>query len=749
MSNAFYITVIWFSITLLAFVIAKYQKIAFPKLNQIHILLFLILEILSIAIAIYFNNNDASSSLYILIAAIFFILVGWIKSHQILLLKLFKGPKMRPWLWRINLLIEGSEYSQNIYFLGDWFQIVAIALIWKSLPSLMISCVIYPASVYIFSVINTRDFNRKLTDKSELVKNEAWINFTKTVFRNIVVVLLLLFPYAVEQRDLTLFFGSFQESLNLITTLAQVEATVLALVITFLFVLVEFTNAAYSPRLVKSFVRQWSFKLMVFLASLSIVVKFSLVANAARYIKLSEIPNYSILIDFVLLLTIFSVLGYFLFIKDIINLMQPETIAEQVLTKFDLNWIDVVRRNWTEHNRVERLILSDDDPMIIFERYLATTIERGDIYSTKVALVLMRDKISRMMNKDDGAIIDEYLFNRIGNIVDLLADRHSDLSLEIFCDILNEITAPSTDVLKSSETGMLGVPPGVHLLRHIAEKAIDHELLDSGRRAINYLENRCHTAIKALPAYSELWLMNPENLENQQIDKDKFWKNDRQLEGVLYGYFYFFEGIGIKAIKNKSRELAWTVSYALSFQVLHIVESITEEPYQRHLVLNCLWRLEEIVKTACEEKFPGAVNFGILSFGVEKVDNESIAMIMSILFAKFIQLMAKAEILDDSHIRDIAVMSVYLARKHPHTTIPILNSLGIAGETFRKAKSDTRQENLNYVLTEIIGRIEQVEKAGLANAERGIKTKISLAAKAARNKTNQKVINKPRKVIAK
>ena len=182
-------------------------------------------------------------------------------------------------------------------------------------------------------------------------------------------------------------------------------------------------------------------------------------------------------------------------------------------------------------------------------------------------------------------------------------------------------------------------------------------------------------------------LINPENLENQQIDKDRFWKNDRQLEGVIFGYFHFLESLGVKAVKNNSRELAWSISYTIAYQFLHVIDTVTEEPYQRYLVLNCLWRLEEMVKTSCEENFPGCINFGILDFGVEKIGNESTAMIIATGFAKFIHLMANARILDSDHVRDIAVMGVYLAKKYPQATIPILNSLGSAGESFKKAKS--------------------------------------------------------------
>lgn len=721
-----------------------YHKTALSKLNQRYNILFLILEVFAIIIAIYFNNGINPSS-YILIAAIFLLFVGLIKSQQSLLLRFFRGTKKRQWLRRINSLIEGSEHSQNIYFLGDWFQIVAIGLVWNSLFSLLISCVAYPTVAYIISSIETRSFNANITDETPYKKNEVWMSFVGKTIRGIVIALLPLIPWAITIRDLRLFFGTLQDAVNLITTLSQVEATVFALVVTFLFVLVEFTNSAYSPRLVKSFTSRLSFKSLISFVFASIVIKFLLLANVSLYIDLAGTPDNSVLMDWTILLTILSVFGYYIFIRDIINLMQPDAIAKQILTKFDQSWIEVVRRNWMKQNRVERLILSGEDPMILFERYLATTIERGDIYSTKVALILMRDKISSITHKDDGVIIDEYLFNRIGNIIDVLANKHSDLGLEIFCDIVHEITTPSVDVLKNSKSGMLDVPPGAHLLRYVVEKAVDYQLLDSGRRAIHYLDKRCEAAIKALPAYSDLWLINPVNLENQQIDKDKFWRNDRQLESVLYGYFRFFEEIAIKAVKERSRELAYSLSHVMSSQILHVVNAITEEPYQRYLVLNCLWHLEEIVKTSCEEKFAGAITFGILSFGVEKIENESTAMIMSTAFAKFIQLMTKAEILDSNHVRDIAVMAVYLARKYPHATIPILDSLGIAGESFKKAKSDTRQENLNYVLNEILGRIDQVEKAGLFQAQSGIKTKIAIAAKKARNKINQNAANKYRK----
>jgi hypothetical protein len=152
-------------------------------------------------------------------------------------------------------------------------------------------------------------------------------------------------------------------------------------------------------------------------------------------------------------------------------------------------------------------------------------------------------------------------------------------------------------------------------------------------------------------------------------------------------------------------------------------------------------------KTSCEEKFPGCIHFGILDFGVKKVGNEATAMIIATSFAKFVHLMANAGTLDNNHVRDIAVMGVYLSKKYPQATIPILNSLGSAGESFKRAKSNTRQENLDYVLAEILGRIDQVEKAGLITAKGKIRTKITSTAKSARNKSKQLVIHKSRKAV--
>ena len=409
----------------------------------------------------------------------------------------------------------------------------------------------------------------------------------------------------------------------------------------------------------------------------------------------------------------------------------------------------VVRQNWSERNRPQGYILHEDDPMILFERYLATTIERGDIYTTKNALAMLRDRVSQIIDRhgDDGEIIDKYLSSRLENVVNTLAHNHSDSTLEILTDVVFEITTPSPKVIKNSNPSMFEAPIGTLLLRMIAENAVDVGLTNSGNRAIIRLNNRCEVAIRELPPYSELWLFNADNVRKTGTDNKEAWKKDQQLDSVLNGYFSFFEKLGSEAVKGKLKELANTATYVLFDQILHIIDSIKEERYQRYLILRCLWNLEEIIKVSCEEKLAGSVSFGSIQFGVEKIESEDVAMLLANEFARIIELMARAEILDGIHVIEASVMTVYLARKFPKTTIPILNSFGIAGEIFRKAKSDTRQENLNYVCYEVLQRIDQVENAGKVIANQETIAEISLAAKNARKKTGLKKIDKSRKAV--
>lgn len=735
MSPAFYLTAIWISITFLVFGIARYYKLPLSKLDKNNILL-LALEVLSIALVIYFNSGHISSP-YLLFTSIFLILVGWLKSYQNLLLRFSKGIKRRTRLGQINSFIEGSEYSQNIYFLGDWFQIVALALVWNSLPTLIISCLVYPLIVYIFSIISTKNFNKEVTNKSEFIKNKAWIDFIKiastNVARSLLIILILITPFAIVSRDWVMFFGTPQDAINLITTLAQVEATVFALVITFLFVLVEFTNSTYSPRLAKSFTKQWSFKLMVIVVFISIVTKFILLANVPNYLGIGKLPGDNLPVDVTLFFTVLSVVGYYIFIVDIIKLMQPEEIARQILSGIDSNWMETIRRNWANKWRREGSIFLDDDPMILFERYLASTIERGDLFSTKVALVMMRDKISQFMNKDDGVIIDNYLFSRLGNVVDVLARYQNDMGLGFLCVIIDELTMPSEAVIKTIETSIFDSPPGGQLLRKIAETSIDYHLINSGRTAIYKINYRAEQTISILPDYSELYIFNQQNHDLPQPEIEKLWKNDSRLENYINNYSFFSE-LGAKAAKGKSADLIWTIAHSVVSQINKVIETIKEERYQSAIILRALFSLDRIVSSACSEKLNGSIGIGLISYGKHEHVTENIARLLVQYCLKFVEELARAGILEASTIIDITLLVLKFNVEYPELAIQTINIFGSVGEVLTNDNNYLSKDKREYMIFEINRRIDQVRPHTL---DRELNARIEDAVILAKKKLNK------------
>jgi hypothetical protein len=661
-----YVAIMWILLILFSGSMAKFKLIPFPTIKKRRNIILFVLELIALSVPIFYGSGHfiqlfqtktpqwfplpfypttrIVTSPYIIIIALFLLIAGWVISYQRLLLKFLKAHKKRPWLWKINYLVGGNRNSQNIYFFGDWLQIAAISLIRTSFVSLFLCFVFYLFLVFMFTLSDTKRHNKHVSDESDRIKNEAWGRFIKIVpriiSRSITFSLFIIIPIAIQKRDLPIFFGTTSDATNLVTTLAQVEATVFALVITFLFVLVEFTNSAYSPRLIKSITKQFQFRRMSLSALLSIAVKFWLLANVPLYIGNGSNPRNNLLIDWSLVLTAFSVISYVLFIRYTLNLMQPEFIAKQILAKFDQNWMQSIRKNWAKRNRHQRYILYMDDPMIPFERFLAKTIERGDIYSTKVALLSFNEKISDSMNIDDGGTVDNYLFGQMGNIIDILSNTNSETSLELFCGIVGDLTIPSEKVIKQSDYVLLDTPVGSKTLMYIAEKAISMGMISASRQAIFELDRRCELAIRTLPSYSELWIYNPENQKLPTEESKKLWENDQKVESVMQGYFSAFSTFGQQVAEKGYHNLVFTTTNVLASQSSNILKNIENENYQFRLMISCLSQLEKIIRSVCKSGIKNSVTLSPLSYSVDSIKDENIALLLADYSAKYIELLA-------------------------------------------------------------------------------------------------------------
>jgi len=723
MTPALVITIVWVSIIAVTVSANDKRPTLSQKLEKKRNRLFLALETLPLGLIVLYHEENQNS--YFLIAGTILLSIGWIEANNSILYRKYKSKKLRLWIRTLNSIFIGGKYT---YFWGDWIQLFGLSLIWMSSISIFTIIIIYPLTVLILSFAYHKERNKKFENTDEFIRYQTHKDLLFLIGRHFILIIIPLSLWGVIQQDISIFSGSYEDAIRLITTLAQVEATLLALVIAFLFVLVEYTNSAYSPRLVKTFTNQYIFKSTIIFAGASILSKFFILT---RPNSLLDAQNFlsNLLLDWSLLLTLLSTLSYFLFIKNTISFMMPETIANQILSLFNESWMNTVKRAWTSNSRyILRNFNLDDDPMILFERYLAKTIERKDTYSLITSLMIMEDRISQVMNKDDGGTIDRYLLSRLGNIINILGENSSDTGLGMLSGAVSEITFPSPKTLKTKEASLHHGPLGAQTLMKITEKAIEFDLTDSGRYAIFQLSRRCEIAIINLPSYANLWLYNHKNRNAPHPDMDELGKNDRRVRSVIEDYFTFFSKSAQRATKNNNAELVWALSHALQSKIQIIMKNISDTNYQWVLIYPCLNEHRKIIEYVCDNKLEQSISFIDLYDIYKNISDENIAILLSENYTKDLVLLAQAGILNFGHIQSFSSFSISLAFEYPRTALSSLEGLHSTGKSLGTKEYD--KENGSFLKQEILKKIGQIEKAG--RSKRGYKTKISIMAKKVR-----------------
>jgi hypothetical protein len=129
--------------------------------------------------------------------------------------------------------LSGHPWVKRRDLLGDWIQLVGISFVFYSLYAFSIAFVILPLLTYFITVQGEQE-NKAETDDAQVARLPAvWPGFY-FLLRILEVVMLPVFIIALIHRDVTLFFGTAQDASSLLGTLAQVEATVVTLVVTLL-----------------------------------------------------------------------------------------------------------------------------------------------------------------------------------------------------------------------------------------------------------------------------------------------------------------------------------------------------------------------------------------------------------------------------------------------------------------------------------------------------------------------------------
>lgn len=730
MDIRFLVTAIWLLIIGFSASVAKYRKLPFPSLKKTVNLIFLTLESINIALIYYFRDETSISNKYCIFLGVILIIVGWQISYQNFIGKLFKSWKYRHYISQIQNVIAGNLRPNNTYYYGDVLQILGISLIWNTVFYTTILIAVYLVLVYILSVISTQKHFAEEKVKSR-IKNYWFIHFVSNIFRVFIIAIIPLILFLVISRDYTLFIGTYQDAFDLLMTLAQVEATVFALVITFLFVLIEYANSSYSPRLVGTFSNLFTFKLMAFLAILSICGKFFIISRSSIYLDLElDSPGSNIWMDWVLLWAVLVGISYYIFIENVIRLMTPEGVANHILSSFNEIWIEVVRDEWAVGNSFSRQRFNlTQDPLVAFERYLAATIEKRDVNSFSTAIGYLKNKLNILQSPEDGVVLDNYLSERLKSTIQIAAEQKSEDILIILRDICEDVTIPSAKSIKDSSPSMFDIPLGSKLLRQILEVSIENHLTEPCYRTSHLLGDRGTRILSNLPGYSELSLINPDNQDLPLEESKQFWANDRKLNHYTDQILGYFGNIGEIAAQQKLNRVVWAVTSSLVEQINATLDNIKEERYRVFILRYNFYALDKIVNAVCAMKLKDSLGFNLIKYGSRKELFESEAILLTNYFCRFIDKTSKAGVLDVGLVIDLSVAMLDIKLHYPELAIKVINSFGSAGEVLLQNDDFFFLEERDFIFYELDRRIDQIKPFGKDKKMQSLITKTVNTAK--------------------
>lgn len=737
------ITITWMVANLSPLVLTRSRKLSFRHFSG---WAFVVLGLEVAAIASAFIGSRLGSSRYSALGGSLLLLAGWLLANRYRVC----GPWPTSWRRADNAVRRGIHRAarsllslfpaaarvESTTLCGEGIQLLGLAVLWRSPSAFAFAFLVFP----ILSTVKCAAMERHQHSDETLMSHHPrpWLS------RAIGSVLLLLLQATIVTavpvillgvivRDLPLFYGDLSRAVGLLGTLVQLEASVVVLGVTLLFVLVEMTASTYSPRLAQILLRRRPFSLMAAATLLSLVVKTAILSNAARVPGLSNQQGSSILVDVALLSTALALSAFVWFVLDVFRMMSPEEVVAQTLKGLDWEWMEVIRREWSSR-RVPQSVLIARDPLVRIEAVLVPALNRGDLNSFRTSIRRLADRLRQVSREGDGAVLDAYLAHHLGNTVRSAAKQGHGRALRVLCGAMNEVTMPSVDSVAEADSATAWPPPGSKLPRLVIEEALEHDLPDAATMALHFLNDRGTQAVRALPPYSGLlsinWPSKTERLTDEEREARR--RNDAVVRRYRGGHLGYFGWVGTQAVEASMARLSSTASHCLGLQACEVVNRVKEEPYQAHLMQFLLQCYRGIVRMACRGQLANAVDIGMLQYAVRQTESRTIATLVCSFIADTTVRMAKAGLLDFTLLADSALATLEAAEKHDPEVLAVqIQALGEAGVRLREHHSFKERDELKYVHQKVVERIGQLERYG---RRFGIQWDISEAAQKAREK---------------
>lgn len=621
--------------------------------------------------------------------------------------------------------------------LGACVELIGMAILWHSVAAFAVAA-LFSVAAWIAIELDERSIMRKKPDSGlDWVRKETpamWPGFTESLWLLVGPTALGLLA-AILARERVIFAGSNNGAISLLTTLTQVEATVGVLAITLVFVLVELTTGAYSPRLSLLLFKRRAFWFVSITFLLAIAYTLGIAAGAERWLPAEGIHN-NLLVDISFVLAAIAVMALAVFIRDAASIVSPEGIMSDALKAFDADWMGIIRREWSQRFGPQT-IYTGRDPMILVSDILTAALNRGDINSLRSGVLLLREQIVHVIKPDDVVVLDSYLHYSLKHLIRAAARRHeATWLLLLLYHLVEDIGGPSEVSLRAASLAPSDLPPGTALIREVADASIQNLLVEPASRALHLIQERGSAVVKYLPRAEDTSLYNPKYVPGElpQEQLRRLWENNWRIDNFQSGYIRYLGDKGTEAIEAGLTEVAGSASSSIVGLLGPIHKEVPDFPIRNRMILSGFWALDSICSAACRKRIHGVLFFATLDFLVREMDVQTdkvIAGHVSYYGSRFLLRMARAGILDMMTAEALGLAAVFMAERFPEPAISLIEAMGKAARELRSQPDFQDNENLMYAHAELVAKLEQTAERAHDEKRDKIRATVDEASKAA------------------
>ena len=424
---------------------------------------------------------------------------------------------------------------------------------------------------------------------------KPWLSFIIVSLILSCLIYVLFFNINIESQNVLLsilgriYANSFNDLdsdnvVSILGTLAQSNATILAIVISLSFVVIEFSASKYSARVVDVFKKDpvlWGF---IIVYGLSIFYPVYLITLNTHYINYSTLKLHFTKAYALSIIAYFSLSYYILYV---FKMMKPSSVIDALSKKIGIKSLSgsseeidkrasKISKEEPKINRITIKIKEKKDPVLPIIDIIRASIERYDYTTARDGLGTVSNCLLNVLRQNplEEKRISEHVFQRIHEIWKLaLKTKDSEfiyMILAQYCSIGKLCTYP-IEMSHSSRINSLGKPRTKALIplfnvlniQNSEEEITQTNLLYTTFLSEYYLKEAFKSIVKVndeefqnLSTFFALEInkIGSDTFKNRyELEIDKSVKHVESLERSTSEFSYILKDIGIAAINAGSK----------------------------------------------------------------------------------------------------------------------------------------------------------------------------------------------------